>query len=449
MATTLIKDKLSKLVSGQLPEFIQNDYPTFLAFVQAYYKFLEQDQGSQELLQNIFSYNDIDRTIDSFIEYFKTNYFVGVPESNIVDEKLLIKNVKDLYANKGDEKSFLLLLKMILNKTAEFDYPGKYILIASDGRWQQEVSIFVKILAGSSDNIVGKTVDITIGETFKDSVFIKEKNPVIATIGGEDFLSTDTFEYILDNSNNVQVSIGDFLESPGFRGEIVATTTSAKILDGGTNFKVGQTFRLLSGDGTRSFIRIAEVSSIGEITRIEFIQYGIGYESDFLTTITPGTELEALSVFSINGTTLILADSTEGFVDKGTFSRYNYTLVTPDPAFNPSYCGEILRTFLTDSRIIVNSTGEAATIQINRGAKAKYPGYYLTNSGFLSDDIYIQDMDYYQPYSYVIEIDEQLKVYKKALIDILHPAGTKLFGNYIISNSKITLPKIEASVSAE
>lgn len=449
MATTLIKDKLSKLVSNQLPEFIQNDYPTFLAFVQAYYKFLEQDQGSQELLQNIFSYSDIDRTIDSFIEYFKKNYLVGIPESNLVEERFLVKNIKDLYANKGDERSFLLLLKMILNKSAEFDYPGKYVLIASDGKWQQDVSVFVKVLSGTSDSIIGKTINITFGEAFKDSVYIKEKKPVIATIGGEDSVSTNTFEYIIDNSNNVEISIGDFFEISGFRGEVVATTTSTLIIDGGTNFKVGQTFRLLSGDGTRSFIRIAEVSSIGKIVRVEFIQFGIGYESDFLATVTPGTSVQALSVFSIEGTTLNLSDSTEGFLDKGTFSRYNYTLVSPDPAFNPSYCGEIIRTFLTDSRIVVSAIGEPAIIQINRGAKAKYPGYYITNTGFLSDDIYLQDLDYYQPYSYVIRIDEQLKIYKKALIDILHPAGTKLFGNYTISNKNLSLPKVEALVNIE
>jgi hypothetical protein len=38
------RTKLSSVVSRQIPEFIREDYPTFVAFVEAYYKYL-QDQG--------------------------------------------------------------------------------------------------------------------------------------------------------------------------------------------------------------------------------------------------------------------------------------------------------------------------------------------------------------------------------------------------------------------
>ena len=34
--------KISNLVRNQVPEFVREEYPTFVAFLQAYYEFLEQ-----------------------------------------------------------------------------------------------------------------------------------------------------------------------------------------------------------------------------------------------------------------------------------------------------------------------------------------------------------------------------------------------------------------------
>ena len=55
------------------------------------------------------------------------------------------------------------------------------------------------------------------------------------------------------------------------------------------------------------------------------------------------------------------------------------------------------------------SLTEPAILKVTLGPLAKYPGYYVNNDGFLNDAIYIQDSRYYQPYSYVIKIDEALE----------------------------------------
>ena len=116
MPTTRIKEKLSTLVSSQLPEFIQSDYTTFKAFLEAYYEFLEQDQNAQELLQNARSYNDIDRTVSSFVEYFLKQYCDDIPRDVLYNKKALVKNIQDLYNSKGSEKSYKLLFRILYNK---------------------------------------------------------------------------------------------------------------------------------------------------------------------------------------------------------------------------------------------------------------------------------------------------------------------------------------------
>ena len=94
MPTTRIKDKISELVNSQLPEFIRTDYSTFVAFLEYYYKFLEQDQGALELVQNARQYSDIDQTADSFVNYFITNYAKDLPYSLQINKPLLIKKIK-------------------------------------------------------------------------------------------------------------------------------------------------------------------------------------------------------------------------------------------------------------------------------------------------------------------------------------------------------------------
>ena len=40
--------RTSLLVNRQVPEFVRDDHPLFVAFLEAYYEFLENKQGSQK-----------------------------------------------------------------------------------------------------------------------------------------------------------------------------------------------------------------------------------------------------------------------------------------------------------------------------------------------------------------------------------------------------------------
>ncbi len=42
MATKYSKNKTSNIIEGQLPDFIQEEYPTFIRFIKSYYEFLEK-----------------------------------------------------------------------------------------------------------------------------------------------------------------------------------------------------------------------------------------------------------------------------------------------------------------------------------------------------------------------------------------------------------------------
>ena len=75
-------------------------------------------------------------------------------------------------------------------------------------------------------------------------------------------------------------------------------------------------------------------------------------------------------------------------------------------------------------------------------------GYYRSSKGFLSEDMYIHDGDYYQEYSYEvlskISVDRYSDMFKK----VMHMAGTKFFGSALIveeANVSMMLSEIATS----
>ena len=77
-------------------------------------------------------------------------------------------------------------------------------------------------------------------------------------------------------------------------------------------------------------------------------------------------------------------------------------------------------------------------------------GYYRSSKGFLSDDIYVHDGDYYQEYSYEIfskiSVDRYSDMFKK----VMHMAGTKFFGSaLIVEEANATLAMSSISTGQE
>ena len=55
----------SSLIPSQVPDFVRSEYPTFVAFVEAYYEYLDTQGIDLKTLK------DLDITLDTFIGYFK------------------------------------------------------------------------------------------------------------------------------------------------------------------------------------------------------------------------------------------------------------------------------------------------------------------------------------------------------------------------------------------
>ena len=445
----LVRPKVSNLVASQLPEHIRNDQPQFVAFLEAYYRYLETNE------KNLVNLRDLDTTLDAFVSHFKNELGQNIPYSQ-VDERFLLKHIKDLYLAKGSEASFDLLFKILFGKNVTIDYPSKQMLRASDGKWNQDISVFVNVTEGNTDEIVGKLVDvITPNRIIR--VLVDRRQYVEVEVERAIKVSDTVYELILDRRFFGDINIGDRLryrndgEGVYFSGDILATTSTLAIAQKGTGFKIGELYNIRNFDGYGTILKIKDVDSNGGIVSAEFIKYGIGYSTEFTSTLIPRAgqtqeQLAGTSVLRVLNE-LRITDRMEGFSETGTVNYQTYFDTTDDGGYaDGTYMGEVQREFgitTTDAQV---SSETPAIIQVGLGAIANYPGYYINNDGFLDDAIYIQDSRYYQAFSYLIKIDETLESYQSAVKTLIHPAGMALFGEYDIRNEFDLRPSLQSLI---
>jgi len=132
--------KTSLLVSKQVPEFVRDEYPLFISFLEAYYEFLETAQGTQKnnvlgLSKDLRYLSDVDASINTFEQSFFNMYAALIPRDVQVNKETLIKNVLPLYLARGNEKSFKLLFRLLFGDEVEVVLPKNNILKVSDGQW--------------------------------------------------------------------------------------------------------------------------------------------------------------------------------------------------------------------------------------------------------------------------------------------------------------------------
>jgi hypothetical protein len=445
----ITKPKLSSLVASQLPEFVRSDYPAFVAFLQSYYDYLGTTQQDLEDLR------DLDKTLDSFIRYFKDELASKLPYT-AVEPRFLMEHIKEHYGAKGSEASFKLLFRILFSKDVTVEYPAKQMLRASDGKWNQDVSIFIKILTGHPNDPIGKLVDVVTPNKII-RVLVDRRQYVEVEIDRVVKIADNVYEYYIDRRFFGNISVGDRLRYRDdvagiyFTGEILATTSQLEIQKPGSGFKVGDLYNIKNFDGYGSIMKIARVDSNGGIAQGQFIKYGVGYTTDFTTTIsaksgqdvsgTAGTVIQRIDAPQIGGgilSTLSISERLDGFAESGTINTADYNMAsaseTGGPALDGTFAGLVMREFGISSVDSTVTDNDPAIIKCSLGPLAKYPGYYVTNDGFLDDAIYIQDSRYYQAYSYVIKIDEALDSYKTAVKNLIHPAGMAIFGEYDIRN---------------
>jgi len=262
----LVKAKVSSVVSRQVPEFIREDNAQFIAFLEAYYEFLEQTEK-----RNLESTRDIDDTVDSFIQYFRNEVLLHVPISVLSDKRYLAKQINEVYRSKGTIKSYEFLFRILFNETPQLYFPKTDMLRLSDGKWDQAVVIRCIETSGNSFNLIGQTVSQGITRATIESVIkfqIGSDTIAELTLNEKSIVGTfNTTDAItgLDNTDDTTITL-----------DVLSVITGFNINNDGSYYRVGDPISLLSGTGSDAQIEVTNIG-YGSIDDIIIDTPGSGY----------------------------------------------------------------------------------------------------------------------------------------------------------------------------
>ena len=269
---TDLTPKISSVLSSQFPDFVSEDHPKFIAFMKAYYEWMESNRNALQDSHKILSYQDIDSSIDTFTDQFFKEFLVNIPRDVVVDKATLLKNIRQFYKAKGTEKSYQLFFRMLYNSSTEFYYPRVDVLKTSDGKWIQNNTLRIKVLVGDIKNLLSKRVTGRISNAsafVEKSFFIREK-------------ALDGYEIFLNKSSIT----GDFIpeelietEDGTVIAKVSASPTKITILDSGEGYTVGEIFPV-ENIGIGAKVKINSVHQDGSIKKLSMISFGLGYNLD-------------------------------------------------------------------------------------------------------------------------------------------------------------------------
>jgi hypothetical protein len=467
-------------VEKLIPQQLVGNSTALIEFLKEYYRFLNQENEPVDVVNTIIQNKDLDDAVDTYIDMVRKELGYGMARELEANKINLYKHIGEFYRAKGSIDSFKLLFRLLFNKNVEISLPKEQILVASDGRWVQQTSLFTEVTSGTAFDLVNTFVDIvnTDGSTVRVEVerVRHYQNEVYEIVVSRFFVGTI--------NNNATFN------SNGVIGTVINSLSGFTIDYPGKKFKVGQLLDVVYGTSVGTKIKVTSVNTDGGITGLEFLSFGVNYPENFtsqlvpvgfdyffnVTETTPGDPSALTYTGSLNdqvgsteyiyleinpycfGFDELQADGTQ-YAAADYFSEtytegLEFVRITDDKYFaeaylegqraigSPNQVGEDdsdvsqqhIKDTDPDALVTLQSLyPNRAIITFENTPLSKYAGAYSTNKGFLSDDIYLQDNLYYQQFSYVIKTDEQFSNYEGIVKQTVHPSGMAVFGEFEIT----------------
>lgn len=480
------------LLDRTIPAWIKENYPMFEAFLSAYYEWMEQSQQPIDLIKNFREYRDVDRTIDDFIDHFRKEYAAVIPQDALGDKRLFLKQIKNLYLNKGNQAAFKFLFKIIFNETVEFYYPKVDILKLDDGKWNQVITI--KVLQSDITDIAELFANIGIGA-------VNNGTCNVSSIFQYNDRGLDIYELNLANIKGI-FDVDELITFGTETCNVLEVLSDIDITVAGAGYGVGETFEVKDGVDVVSTGYIKNISR-GAVTGLTIAVAGTGYngtqrEIDEFFYLPVNTVWEGHNWFT--GTlmaedssdydffnspmnfpiTTVLVNETADIIqitdtpfEIGTGASGHVSLVSQDGAilavvvdnvgddYNIPVASVISETGIGGEISVTGGGGSISRVQLNTfpifdpdssgidtltvditssggtgatltpvfgGNVIRYEGSWVNDDGFLDSTKVIQDDYYYQDFSYVLLSGISQERWQDVVNKIAHPLGLKNFG---------------------
>lgn len=363
----------SKIFKQAIPKFILDEYPLFVEFVEAYYEWLDQNRNPVEFLQNGQKYFDIDTTLDEFVDHFKKTYLDGFPkniqihQNAVLDERNLIKKIRDFYKIKGNQKSIELLFHIISDSETIVEYPREYMFTLSSGNYKDYHQIY--LLKDYLNISNGFDIESLKGNQIKQyegltvliaSATIEEIHEI--TRNGKEYyvlsVSYPTGTFIQSDFSPIQIEQNGTVYSH----YSVPLVSKINILSSGSDYSVGEFFTIGNTGGQNIKGFISETNELGNIIGVHLLSNPVDYSGSSLLSIS-------------------------------------------------------------------SAFGTGASFSIEKSVLSSSIQEYSDNKNLLSKVSKIQDSYEYQQFSYVVKSKRSLEEYTEAIKKLIHPSGFVMFSS--------------------
>lgn len=292
-----IESTISSLVKTQFPEFYLQEGPRFVDFVQQYYAWMETTNQATNRSRNLFSYRDVDKTSQEFVQYFKKKYLSSFPLTSPANTQLLTKHAVDMYGAKGTERGIQLVMRAMFNEPSKVRYPSQDLFKVSDGTWIKPIYLELSV-SDRTKLFVGKEIigNQSGAKAFLESLVKKRVNSKYIEVA---YLSNVRGDFI---TGEYITTTADLLLAGA--PLVVGSMTSLTVVGGGANFSVGDIFEVTSANGKQGKARVSEINN--ETGRVSFIydnpldSGGWGYSSAHSNVIVASKMLQVANVYNVN-----------------------------------------------------------------------------------------------------------------------------------------------------
>lgn len=262
----------SSLVKYQLPEFIREDHPKFVEFLQKYYEYLEQPGNAVYELKRMQDNYDVDTARADLLTYFKSKILPSFPEKTELSTERIIKASRDFYERKGTPDSFKFLFRVLYDLDVEVLFPKLQILRASDGKWVQPQAFRLNLSSaneGFDVNLIEKCKGY--GSISRASCIIEQANMTIDKGTGKEIVEiyVSGVNRFFQNGENLEVEYIDrFGLTQTFSEKIIGAISNIKINPKrrGTKYMTGDPVILSGGLDTTAETASKAIAYVGNVT---------------------------------------------------------------------------------------------------------------------------------------------------------------------------------------
>lgn len=277
-----IDNKLSVQIEQQFPDVFKEDGQNLIAFVKAYYEWMESSGQVLDVNRNLKDYRDIDLTLQAYLKFFQDEVMSQIPETTAVDKRLLAKRIKDLYTSKGSQLSYELMFRILYNEDISFYYPGEDILRASDGRWIKNFILNVILQSGQPEDFISQ---IITGQSSGATATVEN---VTTTLSSGIEVTELNLTGILGNFEDGEI----VRTGTGFNAEVFNTIgplqNVSPITEGGQGHIIGDNVLFQAPVGTGALGTVANTSDTTSI-EVFVVNGGSGYQQNAIVNIVGGS----------------------------------------------------------------------------------------------------------------------------------------------------------------